>query len=585
MRLIRNQKSITARYKLTDVDSVFVILLILGCVFLSCRSFTAYAVQPKWYWFIGLICLWGIYRLLWPLLLSQGRSSSFRVDLPTIGLFVICLYILLRLFTSEPVRMLSVCIIISAFALFCLIRQSANAIVERAGQWACILAGAVLSVITCGEWFAHSGAVREITGLFDSPAGLAICIASLFPFLLTEAFRTRGKHRIPFAVLLGLNVAAVVLTQSRTGVIAVAVVSGIFLYDRYAERLKRRLKYPKAILLVILLALVAASVFINTDSAKGRLLVWRVTGDMVAERPLFGGGNGVFAARYMDAQADFFREHPDHPAAMLADNVSYPFNEYLGFAAEYGWMGLGLCLLWVAFVAYRAKATSPYLLCLVAVGIASLFSYPFRYASTLLLVVWSLACLARERPWVGFARTFRLPGATRIILTLCLTGCLCLIAKDMRFEYRWGRLSKNTVNPDVDAYQGLSAHWNGNPAFLYTYGSALFNAGRYEECLPVLLKCRRHLDDYDVRMLLGACYENLEKPSEAEKHYRQASLMCPNRFMPLYKLVGVYDSIGRQDKALELAREIVGKPEKVPSGTVTAIKLKMRQRACYEPER
>lgn len=569
----------------TNVDSVFITLLLLGNTFLSCRSFTAYAVQPKWYWFVGLICLWGIYRLLRPGDRNNARSGFFIVDWPTVGLFVICLYILLRLLASEPVRMLPVCIIVSTFALFCLVRQSAGAMEERAGKWACIIAGGALSVMTFGEWFAHAGAVREITGPFDSPAGLAICIAALFPFLLTEAFRTRGKYRIAFAVLLGLNAAAVVLTQSRTGVIAVAVVSGIFLYGRYAERLKRRLKYPKAILAVILLALVAASVFINTDSARGRLLVWRVTGDMIAERPLFGGGDGIFAARYMDAQAAFFREHPDHPAAMLADNVSYPFNEYLVFATEYGWVGLGLCLLWIVLVAYRAETTSPYLLCLVAVGIASLFSYPFRYASTLLLVVWSLACLARKRQQGGFARILRLSGAIRIILALCLTGCLCLMAKDMRFEYRWGRLSRNTITPDADVYRGLSAQWNGNPAFLYNYGSALFHAGRYAESLPVLLRCRRYLDDYDVRMLLGACYENLEKPSEAEKHYRQASLMCPNRFMPLYKLVGVYDSIGQPDKALELAREIVGKPEKVSSGTVAAIKLKMRQRAGCEPER
>lgn len=77
-------------------------------------------------------------------------------------------------------------------------QASAGAMEERAGKWACIIAGGALSVMTFGEWFAHAGAVREITGPFDSPAGVAICIAALFPFLLTEAFRTRGKYRIAF---------------------------------------------------------------------------------------------------------------------------------------------------------------------------------------------------------------------------------------------------------------------------------------------------------------------------------------------------------------------------------------------------
>lgn len=478
----------------------------------------------------------------------------------------------------NPSERLPVCITVSAFVLFCLVRYSVGTTIERAFKWACILAGGILSVITFWQLFAHAGAAREITGPFDSPAGLAICIAALFPFLLTEVFRTTSKYRIPLAVLLGMSVAGVALTQSRTGVIAVVIVSGIFLYGRYAERLKRRLKYPKTIFAVILFALVAASVFTNTDSTKGRLLIWRITGDMVAERSLFGGGDGIFVARYMDIQADFFRDHPDHPAAMLADNISYPFNEYLGFTAEYGLVGLGLCLLWIVFVAYRAKATSPYLLCLVAVSIASLFSYPFRYVSTLMLVVWSLACLALERPQSGLPRTFRLPGAIRIIIVLCMVGCLYLMAKDLRFEYRWGVLSRNTVNLNADAYRELSAEWNGNPYFLYNYGAALSSARVYTDCLPVLLECEHYFNDYDVQMLLGEYYQHLGNQEFSILHYKQASLMCPNRFMPLYKLVGIYDNIGQPERALELAREIVGKPEKVPSGTVTAIKLNMRRR-------
>ncbi len=48
--------------------------------------------------------------------------------------------------------------------------------------------------------------------------------------------------------------------------------------------------------------------------------------------------------------------------------------------------------------------------------------------------------------------------------------------------------------------------------------------------------------------------------------------------MPLYELVNVYDSTNRPDRAQALAAEIADKPVKIPSGLVSAIKIKMRER-------
>ena len=57
-----------------------------------------------------------------------------------------------------------------------------------------------------------------------------------------------------------------------------------------------------------------------------------------------------------------------------------------------------------------------------------------------------------------------------------------------------------------------------------------------------------------------------------------ASRMCPNRFIPLYELVNIYDSTNQQDRALKLATEIVNKPVKIPSATISSIKMKMKKR-------
>ena len=86
------------------------------------------------------------------------------------------------------------------------------------------------------------------------------------------------------------------------------------------------------------------------------------------------------------------------------------------------------------------------------------------------------------------------------------------------------------------------------------------------------------LNDYDIQMLKADNYKNMNDYHLAEKCYLLASQMCPNRFIPLYELVNIYDSTGRSDKALKLAKIIVNKPVKIPSGVIAAIKMKMEER-------
>ena len=60
---------------------------------------------------------------------------------------------------------------------------------------------------------------------------------------------------------------------------------------------------------------------------------------MIADHPLWGTGTGGWLANYMYYQADFFVNHPDSIYQMLADDVIYPYNEYLLVITEHGLAG------------------------------------------------------------------------------------------------------------------------------------------------------------------------------------------------------------------------------------------------------
>ena len=129
-----------------------------------------------------------------------------------------------------------------------------------------------------------------------------------------------------------------------------------------------------------------------------------------------------------------------------------------------------------------------------------------------------------------------------------------------------------------DEYERLYPFLKSDPYFVYNYAARANYAGDLVRSTALAEVCESMLDDYDVQMLQADNFKRQGDFLRAEEHYRQASNMCPGRFMPLYELVNLYDATGRKDEADTLARAIVLKPAKIPSGTVSAIKTKREKR-------
>lgn len=129
-------------------------------------------------------------------------------------------------------------------------------------------------------------------------------------------------------------------------------------------------------------------------------------------------------------------------------------------------------------------------------------------------------------------------------------------------------------------YMDYQAKWlakHPEALFLYNYGAELHVAELWMESLRILTECTRGLNDTDVQMLLADNYSRLGEYNQAERHYSCAAQMCPNRFMPLYRLVKLYRQTGQCAEARQLARKIVTKPVKVPSYRVNRIKREMEE--------
>lgn len=244
----------------------------------------------------------------------------------------------------------------------------------------------------------YSPSIYKITGSFDNPAGFSACLCIGLPFIAFLLLKDNKRYIHLVGWIMGIIIiVAIILSYSRAGIISLATISTIFLYQRLIHR--RMLRF---FLLAGLVTLILGCYWMKKDSADGRLLIWQSCINMVKVSPWMGHGLGSFEAHYMDYQAEYFRIYgQQNRYAMLADNVKHPFNEYMGILLNFGTIGLLILCAFIFLLIYCYKLNSTIekkiaLYTLISIGIFSLFSYPFTYPFTWIITFLSVLIIIRE---------------------------------------------------------------------------------------------------------------------------------------------------------------------------------------------
>lgn len=407
------------------------------------------------------------------------------------------------------------------------------------------------------------------SGSFENPAGLIACLCPVLPFSMNLLY-TQNKHKRLILFCNIIILVAIIVSKSRTGIVA----SILFLLYFLLKTKKIALKKRVIILLVTLGVLIFFSYFINTNSADGRLLIWRISGDIISDTPWYGFGIGAFEKYYMDYQANYLMSlSPDNPYIMLADNVLVPFNEYINFYISFGILGSAILLVGIFVLIYIYHKTtksdeSIALFSLIIIAFISFFSYPFTYPLTFIFCALNVYFIIKD--------TFKWKHSKILSYIAILAGISCVLfsAQRIYFEYLWG---KAYIKKDLVLYSKLNNKLNQSPHFLYSYAFELFDNKDYELAIEKALECKNLISHYDLELLLGDIYLKQNKFTCAEAHYLRASQMCPNRLIPLQALYDTY--IAKEDfvKAKQIAYVIIDKPIKIPSRTTKLIKYRMRQ--------
>jgi tetratricopeptide (TPR) repeat protein len=328
----------------------------------------------------------------------------------------------------------------------------------------------------------------------------------------------------------------------------------------------------------------------RTDSANGRLLVWKVTLGMVANHPLSGVGLDRFKAFYMNEQADRFRLAPESKEVMVAGDTNYCFNEFLQHTAENGLIGLLLMFTTLAYVFHVTNKYFGNLLWIAKAGILAitifaLFSYP---AQILPIKVNLIAYLAYISTLTGrnakriFIKKQALIKYTLTVFSVSII-IICTIYLSIFWVawYNWGQAyqlhTREYYTESLNYYEKGWFALKTNGDYLTHYGKALNMAGKQEQAINVLQQAVKYFPNIIVYIALGNSYKAIEKFTDAEQSYLNAWYMNPSRFYPKYLLAKLYDETGQVKKAINIATELLNKKVKIDSTAIDEIKMEMNK--------
>lgn len=433
-----------------------------------------------------------------------------------------------------------------------------------------------------GEWISCPDIFR-MTGNFDNPAGFTLALCCCIPFILylKENYNYSPVIKNTSVIILFLIVICILISKSRTAYICVLVMACMILTMRSRHSKKTIFLFVLGIITALIL-----SYFFKKDSADGRLLIWKCTWEMIKDKPILGFGTGGFRANYMYYQANFFQSHPDSQYLMLADNITHPFNEYLLCLVNYGIIGILILggffiIIMKAYRKNQSRESQTALLCLANIAIFACFSYPLSYFVVWLLGILSLYILFSNADYLkNFSLIFKY-YTHKGLLILSLIICI-VTGNNMYQQIKWNTISKKalTESPELilAQYQQLleSTSLKEDARFLYNYAAELYYAKHYWESIKIANLCKKYWIDYDLVILLADSYMRIGDFKASEKYWKQASYMCPVRFIPLYELFQLYKTIGKIEDAKNIAKIIINKPVKIPSNKINFIQAEIR---------
>lgn len=464
-------------------------------------------------------------------------------------------------------------------------------------SWSLILFGGVEAIWGLRQLygFSASGHFRyALTGSFFNPGPYAGYLAMVLPLCLHHFVRFRDwkwlitslKIERAAAGVVGVLILCVLpATMSRSAWVAALIGCGWVMYMHRDSRKwkllwrrykKRYVSWGIGIFLVLIVG-GAGAFFLKPDSALGRLFLWKITCQAIANHP-WGCDKG-FAFAYGEAQEAYFAKG-DYAEweERVAGSPEYAFNEYLELTLTQG-PAICIMLIVITFACLWAGTQfRRYGVCgaIVTLLVFSFSSYPMHLPAFIVAYVCLLlAC--------GIGDIIAKP----VILSACL------IIWTGGFHDKWQRekdACRDWVNARMlyhagayaaanTAYDKLYPQLREKGAFLFEYGHSLHKAGFYNESNKYLDKALVYCADPMILNVIGKNYQALRCYNWAEELLLASVHRLPGRIYPYYLLAKLYaePEFLNREKFEEMKGIVLMKAPKIHSTAIEEMRREVEE--------
>lgn len=405
----------------------------------------------------------------------------------------------------------------------------------------------------------------NFSGNFDNSIRLSSLLVFTLPF---DLYIFKYKKIILVSVF--MKIVFIFLSFSRTSALATLAIVFIHYYKN-----KENINWNKLRKYIWIFVLsVFLFYYLKIDSANGRILIWIVTIYMISQNFIFGYGVGGFQAKYMNFQSCYLRHIDSEYFKRIADDVIFPYNEYLNIIVDFGFVGMFVVgLFFYYIIKYMKKVSNNTMLLfmevIVGFSIISLFSYPLYYLSS-----YAFICLSIAVVFVKETKIFQNYILKYFIVSICVITIISTM-NTLYFRYKWGKIFSESVENRIECYASIYSVLNNNYLFLNEYAIILNKNKCYTESNIILSDLLNLKNSYEIQMLFADNYIGNNNSIMAIECLDKASYMCPNRFLPLYKKMNIYIDERDYVNAISIANNIVDKDIKVESNIVAYIKKKL----------
>lgn len=480
--------------------------------------------------------------------LKKNRIQDVCVVLFWCWIMLDSLYLNERLVSGEKLALFA-----AAFLLYICSRMMTILTDSSIATGLCV-AGIVESAISWGQYcdiMDSNHLSFDMTGSFFNPAHLGaltgLSLISTFYLIYHNYIRHRIRRSILYSLAALWTGSVFILAFSRASWIALAL---ICIFPIWTLRNKYRLILPLFALFILLT--LPLLYHMKKPSADGRLFIWKVSGTLLKDSPIWGKGADSFSANYMLAQAKYFETHPNSFHAVQATDNTRAFNEFLRIACEYGIIGLGLLLL-ILYAALTCHGSSYIRLLLLYLCVFSCFSYFMEIPIFILLSSFLLGYLpvnaifqytSYKKVYYGI---FFFTGGLFFLSLACHAGYIPVGKK----EY--------------------------NRAIIMSTAKQLYAHQQYSHALPYLQQSYHLIPVSEICMDLGNCHYYLKNYTQAEFYLTKARWMVPAHILPRYYLFRLYCTMEEMEKAHIISKEILMGDFKKEGSIVMEVKQYLKE--------